>query len=55
MPRGTEPVLPRQLCGVFDPQTALLRGVHEEKTTEGPPGLTAELILLIHENNPAPR
>ena len=54
-PRGAQPVLPRQLQVIADPQPPLFRRVHEEQPAERPPGLAAERLLgLLVEQQHAP-
>jgi hypothetical protein len=51
---AAQPVLPGELAGVLDPQSALLRRVDEEQPAEGPVRLTAEVLLglLVDEDHP---
>jgi hypothetical protein len=42
-----EPVLPGQLDGVLDPQSALFRAVDQEQAAEGPERLAAETLLAL--------
>ena len=54
---GAKPVLPREVVGVANPHSPLLRRVHEEEPAERPERLPTEVVtwFLIKDDDPPAR